>query len=179
MITVYFDMDGVLTDLDGMLAAKAGVHRDAMKDSAFRSTWINRSIGEDQVAHWRDIPANRHGEFRAVMSWLRLRGVTIEILTSYGLSTMGDCGALAHTGKVKWLTAHYLAEFQNKTISRFNGVQNCWQKQHFAAPTSILVDDQPENVAQWRAAGGVAVLYNLEHHDVFIDEFERIILEKT
>lgn len=179
MITVYFDMDGVLTDLDGMLAAKAGVHRDAMKDSAFRSLCINKSIAEDQVAHWRDIPANRHGEFRAVMSWLRLKDVTIEILTSYGLSTMADCGALAHAGKVKWLTAHYLAEFQDKTISRFNGVQNCWQKQHFATPTSILVDDQEENVEQWRAAGGRAIRYDLEHHDDFIEEFERLIQEMT
>lgn len=176
---VYFDMDGVLTDLDGMLAEKAGVPREAMKDRSLRSQWIVNSIEEDQVAHWRDIPPNRNDEFRAVMSWLRMKEVPIEILTSYGESTIVDCGALAHAGKVKWIMTYYLAEFRNSTIARFNGVQNCWQKQHYATSTSLLVDDQVENVEQWRAAGGRAILYDMEHHDDFIEEFERTVLEMT
>ena len=175
---VYFDMDGVLTDLNGMLAKKAGVERSAMADPAFRSEWIHRSLAEDQAAHWRDIPANRLKEFKAAMGWLRrIKGHDIEILTSYGQATLADCGAKAHAGKVGWLTAHYLEEFQERLITRFNGVQSCWQKKFFATPGSLLIDDQAENVEQWRSAGGVAILYDLEHHARFPTELEQALQE--
>jgi hypothetical protein len=29
-------------------------------------------------------------------------------------------------------------------------------KQRYATPTSILIDDKPSNIEQWRAAGGIA-----------------------
>ena len=179
MSTVYLDLDGVLTDLNGMLAKKAGVPREEMGDATLRTFWINKSTSEDQVAHWRDIPPNRVPEFRAIMSWLQLHRVNVEILTSYGIATMGDCGALAHAGKVKWLMEHYLTEFQDKMISRFNGAQECWQKQFYAMPGALLVDDQPENCEGFRAAGGRAILYDLTRHDDFVIEFERTILEMS
>ena len=178
MLTVYFDMDGVLTDLDGWLAKKFRVETVSLVNREARGELLRRAV-EYNPAFPAELPQNRVLEFSAIMAWLKLRQVNVEILTSYGNASLGDCGAQAHVGKVQWLTRHYLAEFQTGAISRFNGVQNCWQKQLYATPRSLLVDDQPENCEQFRAAGGRAILYDLTRHDEFVTEFEKTIREMS
>ena len=33
------------------------------------------------------------------------------------------------------------------------------QKQEFAKPNAILIDDRPSNIEQWRAKGGIGILH--------------------
>ncbi len=33
------------------------------------------------------------------------------------------------------------------------------QKQEYASPTSILIDDRQKNIDQWEAAGGIGILH--------------------
>lgn len=172
---VYFDMDGVLADLDGMLCVQGRTSRDALKDRSLREVLISKSVKADPSSHYRDIPASRNVEFKSLMRRLTESGVRVEILTSYGESAEPDRGVSAHAGKVAWLSAYYHSE--PPLISRFNGVQNCHQKQFFASPRSILVDDQEENIRQWKEAGGVGILYSIDRHEEAISELERALLE--
>lgn len=177
MIKVYFDMDGVLTDLDGMLSQKSGVPRSDLKDPVKWGEAYQKSFDEGQHGHWRDIPPNRLTEFKNIMRGCQLKGDVVEILTSYGETTRSDCGTQAHAGKVRWLTEHYREEFQDRVISCFNGVQSYTQKAFYATPHSLLVDDQERNVDAFRAAGGIAIKYDLLSHQAFVEELE-VTLER-
>lgn len=176
MITVYLDMDGVLTDLDGMLAERAGMTREEVKDPANWAEAYQLSLDDGEALHWARIPPNSPG-FHTLIRWCHERSINVEILTSYGQATVRDCGAQAHKSKVEWLTRNYLSEFQNKRITRFNGVQSWTQKKFYATSRSLLVDDQARNVFQFRDAGGRAILYNRERHSEFLAEFLTVIGE--
>lgn len=176
MTTVYFDMDGVLTDLDGWLATKFGVEVVSLADREARGALLRRAV-EYNPAFPAELPPNRLGEFRGIMRFLALKGYNNEILTSYGQAAQADLGAQSHVGKVRWLSAHYLSEFQDKVLTRFNGVQNCGQKALYANSSSLLIDDQIENVLDFIAAGGHAILYESNNHESSIKGLERKLKE--
>lgn len=176
MITVYFDMDGVLTDLDGWLAAKFGVEDVSLDDREVRGELIRRAVAIDP-AFPAQLPPNRPAEFRWIMRYAAMKGCTNEILTSYGQAAEADLGAQSHVGKVRWLNTYYLSEFQDKVLTRFNGVQNCGQKALYANEKSLLIDDQLENVLDFIAAGGHAVLYEPRDHAESVKVLERKLKE--
>jgi FMN phosphatase YigB (HAD superfamily) len=186
---IYLDMDGVLTDLDENVAQRADVSMQKMADPVIRTQLIRNSIQSRWLGHWTELGAPNKAAWRRLIRRWTSAGHKVEILTSYGTSNFGmhhegegypppAMGAIAHMGKVRWLLNHYAQEFPgpgqryNGSITGFNGVEKCEQKAHFAGPDRLLIDDQPENVEQFKAAGGRAVLYERVHHDELMDALD-------
>jgi len=164
-VKVYFDMDGVLSDLDGDLAKTAQVPLGKiLSDPQFRLGVVKQRVATTGLLHWVGLKPLHPHLWKALMRNLREEGHTLEILTSYGSWDPLEVGPSAHLGKCQWLRQHYGDIFAEGVVTNFNGVETCDQKQFFAAPDSILIDDQIDNIEQFRNAGGKGVWYCGDHH---------------
>jgi hypothetical protein len=160
-LTLYFDMDGVLTDYDGQLAQEALVSRaDLVSDRAFRREFENARKKRLGVDHYKSIPPNDLDGFRSLLAELA-GDFSCEILTSYGDPDPSDGGVMAHVGKMEWLNRYYGDFLSNRVLRRFNGVPSCTQKGLFGRVGSFLVDDQEDNVAAFSANGGGIFHYTM------------------
>jgi hypothetical protein len=161
MLTVYFDMDGVLTDYDGQLAFEASVTRELLvADRSFRRAFENARKQRLGPAHYMNIPPNDLEGFRSFIRELSKR-YSCEILTSYGDPAPSEGGCAAHEGKVAWLNQHYGDLLRDQIIQRFNGVSSCVQKGFFGRPDAFLIDDQEDNIASFAAKGGGVFHYKM------------------
>jgi len=178
-LIIYWDMDGVLTDLYGTLATHHGVGRDFLHADDDRchelyTDWAHSRGGLD--VSFTEIAANQLSDMRRLMQDLHLRGHRQEILTSYGVYDALEMGALIHMGKRLWLLEHYRDYFEQGVLSGFNGVAHSRLKALFAGPRTVLIDDSPENVKSFCQAGGEGVLYSLADHGALVPELSRLQL---
>ena len=174
---VYFDMDGVLSDLDGMLAKFANVPLSKIQDDPdFRLGVVKKSVGERSLMHWTSLPALHKDSWKSLMGELKGRGHDLNILTSYGSWDPLVVGPLAHLGKTMWLHNHYGDLFGDGTLSDFNGVEKCNQKRFFADTDSILIDDQEGNISSFRSRGGGSILYSQSSHEGCLRSIREAIL---
>lgn len=168
---IYFDMDGVLSDLDGTIAEAFGLSSNMVEsDQDFRKTaykrWFNK-LGGNLELGFSKLHPHHIDENRETLRLLSKMGYQVEILSSLGayrgLFPMNilTLGSQIHQGKTNWLIKHYLDLFEDGTINRFNTVSTCDQKRHFATSDSILVDDQENNIREFKQNGGRGVHF---HH---------------
>tara|TARA_R110000824_G_scaffold95253_8_gene229139 strand:- start:469 stop:1020 length:552 start_codon:yes stop_codon:yes gene_type:complete len=168
---IYVDMDGVLADLDGMLASQFGLDEATLlSDRQRRSDLITESIKKNGLQHWLSIPPIHPEKWYQALGLWDVRGSRLEVLTSYGEQNVGDYGSRAHGMKVSWLRSFY-----DSTFAGFNGVQFCEQKALFARPHTILIDDQPDNVRGFNEAGGIGILYTAATHGAVITRVDQAI----
>lgn len=138
---IYCDMDGVLTDFDKRFEEISnGI-------SPKKYTLIH---GEDKF--W-DLIKNAREEFWSEMEWMP-DGIElwnyIEIYEPKILSAPSR-ERESRTGKQYWV---------NTRIPGFDLIlRNAEEKQQFANPNSILIDDRPSNIEQWRNKGGIGILH--------------------
>ena len=164
---IYFDMDGVLSDLDGYLADFAGTSlQEIQSDQDFRFKVVQDSVLQQSFSHWLGLKALQKSSWKSLMRRLRSLGHELEILTSYGSWDPLVVGPRAHTGKIRWLEMHYSDIFEEKVLTGFNGVETCKQKQFYSQPGSVLVDDQPSNVEEFNNGFGTAFLFNGDIEDL-------------
>lgn len=170
--TIYFDMDGVLSDLDGAVASFFGISKDQL-----RADWQKRNdrhleriskIGLRES--YLQVEALRHLELKDLMRTLRGRGFRLEILSALGVQPIEGHSILSvtsitHGAKIDWLAVVYGDLFEEDVLSRFNSVPNCEVKSNFGHGEALLIDDQPGNVDAFKAKGGKAILYHTENHD--------------
>ena len=163
-------MDGVLVNRERFFKDALGEKAESQKSrDEFFDTCYSKNL-------FTDVSGNRVAEFKLIMKKLFELGHSIQILTSYG--THGgptDMGVLAHVGKVEWLNENYGDLIRAGAIEKFNGVLDCAQKKFFAAPESILIDDQKDNILGWIAAGGIGLLYEEGNHDKTISELLNLV----
>tara|TARA_R100000329_G_scaffold138815_1_gene120402 strand:+ start:403 stop:921 length:519 start_codon:yes stop_codon:yes gene_type:complete len=160
---VYFDMDGVLSNLDGYLTwlqehdcfqlhgPRDVVLAQACKRYGHRNVFYALStIKRPMMIQW--------------MTELYSQGVSVQILTSLGTTNALDCLG-RYRGKIDWLHRFYHPQLKDGIIERVNVVTTCDQKKLYAKDQTILIDDQRDNVYDFNKAGGLGVLYTQEHHE--------------
>jgi len=175
---IYLDMDGVLTDADSYISRWSGISRGFLLENWDKRNEVFGQFRNSQGADFfRKLPTNQKLFWREKIEEWNAQGHTVEILTSYGIIDVQDLGVAAHTGKRDWLNTHFRFALVTGQISRFNGVQNCEQKALFAQPDALLIDDQPGNVEQFRAAGGHAVRYDITDHPRSVQLIEEAVRE--
>ena len=147
---VYVDMDGVLTDFERRFEQFAGVTPDEYmsqkeiqygKDKANEQFWdlIDKQIG---VRYWAGMPWMPEGE--ELYKYIKKYKPTILTSPSRDESS--------RIGKGVWVKRN-----MSGTPVKFG--YKASGKSKFAGPNKILIDDREDNIAAWKAAGGIGILF--------------------
>lgn len=144
--TVIFDLDEVLVDF---LGGAMAVHN--LGKGQPRLQW---NLGLDEATFWT--PIHALGE----EWWANLRPFSwfyqVLELASKGrdwyVVTRPQNTVDSYTGKIKWLSKHFSTNLYRCTVTQK-------PKSLFATPQHLLIDDHVENVTQFRARGGYAILF--------------------
>jgi hypothetical protein len=143
--TIYLDMDGVLCSFEKryieLFGETPGTSRDRKE---FSSNWTQFIEGKNFASlDWQE------GAHKLLQFVETIPNVNIEILSSSG-------GQKYHTEvtiqKTQWLCERGI-EF------KINTVPGRKLKAEYAKSTSILVDDTPDVIDSFEAAGGIAILH--------------------
>lgn len=161
-MTVYFDMDGVLSDLYGAISQAWGIppeeitgHSEETSRRYFK--WVLEPPGAEEI--FATVPPLHLEEMRSLMVELSSRGYTLGILSSLGVSPEFSQGAPIRAGKERWLREHYGDFLENGILSEVHFVNSGGHKKDFAGEGHILVDDTYYIVESFIAAGGKGVHY--------------------
>lgn len=153
---VCIDMDGVLCDFyrgvarllnkerlyDDYLANPVASAHDYELFGEPKSA-IQSRINDAGEAFWAELPA--YDWVPALMRAAKDSGEGVSILSSPGRFQH------AHIGKMRWLKNHGI-------LSAHTDVILAHRKYLHAGPNEVLVDDYPEYLARWTAAGGQGLL---------------------
>lgn len=152
---VYCDLDGVHVDFARGVREFFGLvlPRDTV---AFNRIWDSESgwkrLKREWPTFWMDLEPLRH----SAHLWSVIRPYHPAILTA---APMGWSSAA--TGKRLWVQ-HHLPKFGTHPNETFHAVKRS-DKAHYARSTdgrpNILIDDFSKNIAEWRSAGGIGILY--------------------
>lgn len=137
---IYCDMDGVLTNFEGQFMHYAGMTPEEYTDKhGAAAMWelIDVKIG---LVYWSKMPWMSHGK----ELWNFIKDYSPEVLTS---PSRDDVSRL---GKNIWIK-------DNLTPTPKVVFSLASEKQQYATPSAILIDDKDSTIAEWTAAGGIAI----------------------
>jgi len=138
---IYCDMDGVLCDFDKRFKEFSDDIPPGKYASKFGIKIFWKLIHKQGVGFWVGIPWMPDGE----QLWNYIKPFNPSLLSA---PSMEESSRL---GKRLWVRNNIPG---TKLILR-----QAEQKQEFANPNSILIDDRPSNIEQWRAKGGIGILH--------------------
>ena len=175
---VHFDMDGVLADLDGSLAADAGLLvSEIRQDRCLRRTLIDQRRTRLGTEHYTSLQPLRLAAFRALFVELATNDISVHILTAGDVLKASDA-TTAFEGKQAWARRHYGDLIDDGTICGVYVVATGEEKARLAGgPGGILVDDEPLNTIFWRGAGGDVIDYQTDNHDACIKALRSMLDE--
>lgn len=149
---VYYDMDGVLVDFDKGWETAANPLKH---DSGLLYRKFTRLLSATDFFYELE-PTVYIKRLIETMKKFHAAGVQVKILTSVGQNWNDDHGTNTYRNKVRWLQKHITPHFNEY---QFIGLPDFRMKQHFAEPTSLLIDDRYELVDSFIQAGGSALWY--------------------
>jgi len=139
-LQVFLDLDGVFADFDKRVLHLTGRHPDKLPTDRL---W--RAIGAD-----RRFFAELELIEGCMLLWQATRDLEPVFLT-------GAPRAKAfQEQKREWVARVFGPEFTVHVVPRR-------LKKDFAGPHRVLIDDSPENIAQWIAHGGHGILHRGDH----------------
>jgi hypothetical protein len=163
---VYFDCDGVLTDLDRYVKSQL---LEQLSEHDFKM-WLRERIDKDKI--FENLPSNPFlCHFKNLIEYLQSNDVICSTLTSLG-------GNAHHTNiysqKKKWLENHYLDHLN------FLVVEECHQKALLSHKGAFLIDDKHSNVNEFNAGLGTAIIYdNQDHHKAFTKILDALRIKES
>jgi PAS domain-containing protein len=137
--TIYCDMDGVLVDFDRGYQELTGItakHADAQGVDKF---W--EPLTKAGAAFWIKLKWMSDGK----QLWDYIKKYNPELLSAPSREESSKLG------KRVWVKRELPGV---KLILKYAS-----QKQEYASPTSILIDDREKNIKQWEAAGGIGIFH--------------------
>jgi len=139
---IFSDMDGVLTDFDERFKKYSkGIMPSAYEKQMGKDKFWELVDETGGVAFWAGMPWMADGK----KYWDYIKNYDVELLSSPSRS---DTSRL---GKRLWVR-------NNMPGIKLNLAQ-AKDKQNYAAPNYILIDDRTSNIEEWRAAGGIGILH--------------------
>ena len=163
-MTLYLDMDGVIADFFTAFAEANNVtHWKSIKDK-------ERALVDARNTDF----FNRIGVFpttQTLIDFVRSTG-------DWGICSSplrGDTMNSAYWKRV-WLQRH---DFVPPLIENmvFTSNKEKWAMSKLDRGQNILIDDKPQNIAKWKAAGGIAIRFQCNEDD--IDEYLFPEIEKA
>jgi len=141
---IYLDMDGVIADFNKRYKELYKIEpKDADTYKTF-DKFFTMFIAERQFAKLDLMP-----DAMELINYLRSLPIPTEILSS---TSSEKRDAEIREQKIDWLNKHNI-EFPVNLVpgKRF--------KRDFSNENSLLIDDTPQNIDQWRSEGGVGILH--------------------
>ena len=138
---IYCDMDGVLTDFNKRFGEL----------SAWSPEKFTEKNGKDEF--WELIDGRGVG-FWVGMEWMEDGKTLWEFLQNYKdveLLSAPSRSEHSRLGKRLWVRNHKLGVKLNLAYSK--------DKQKYAAPNHVLIDDKKSNIKDWESKGGIGILH--------------------
>ena len=139
--TIYCDMDGVLCDFDKRFMEFSNGIPPSRYESEFGKKAFWKLISGQGVKFWVDIPWMSDGK----QLWDYIKSYNPSLLSAPSMEES------SRSGKRLWV--------DNEIPGTKLILRSAEQKQEFAKPNAILIDDRPSNIEQWRAKGGIGILH--------------------
>jgi len=140
--TIYCDMDGVLVDFDKQFEkASGGISPREYEETNGKEAFWNLIDNENGVGFWVGMPWMPNGK----QLWDYIKPNTPILLSSPSRSES------SRLGKRLWV--------RNNLPGTKLILANSYNKKNYADSNNILIDDRPSNVDQWKAAGGIGILF--------------------
>lgn len=147
---IFLDMDGVLTDFERRFEQFAGV----TPDEFIAQKTIQ--VGEDKANEefWNLIDKQIGVRFWAGMPWMSQGEELYKYVKSYKptILTSPSRDESSRIGKGVWVKRN-MSGVPVKFGFKASG------KAKYAGPNKILIDDREDNIAAWKAAGGIGILF--------------------
>ena len=139
---IFSDMDGVLTDFDKSFKkySKGIAPTDYEKKFGKEKFW-ELIDGKGKVGFWVGMPWMEDGQ----TYWNYIKDYDVELLSSPSRS------ATSRLGKRLWV--------RNNMPGIKLTLAQARNKQNYAAPNHILIDDRESNIEQWKSQGGIGILH--------------------
>ena len=137
---IFSDMDGVITDFNNRYKNYAGM-MPAEYEKKFGKDKFWELADKEGVAFWVGMPWMEDGK----TYWDYIKKYDVELLSSPSRS------ATSRLGKRLWV--------RNNLPGIKLTLAQAYNKQNYAAPNHILIDDRESNIEQWRNKGGIGILH--------------------
>lgn len=141
---IYLDMDGVIADFNKRYKALYKMEPKEAEDKKEFHKFFSEFIATQQFATLDLMP-----DATMLLNYLSKLNIPTEILSSTS-SEKRDADIRAQ--KLMWLQTHNIG-------FKVNLVPGKRLKKDFSNPNSLLIDDTPVNIDQWRREGGVGILH--------------------
>lgn len=144
---IFVDLDGVLVDLVSGLSGVVGEKMDSANNDVFRKHYYKLVASlnhKDLMSFWTNLPPTKD----CMTIWNSLKHLQPLILTAV-TDSMVTC-----EGKKNWVEKHL-------QIPRERVFCACKsrEKQNYASPNTILIDDYDKNIEQFKEKGGHGILH--------------------
>jgi hypothetical protein len=140
--TIYCDMDGVLVDFDKQFEkVSGGISPREYEEANGKEAFWNLIDNENGVGFWVGMPWMPNGK----QLWDYIKPNTPLLLSSPSRSNS------SRLGKRLWV--------RNNLPGTKLILANSYNKKNYADSNNILIDDRPSNIDQWKAAGGIGILF--------------------
>jgi len=161
-ITVWLDMDGVLVGFDrGYMDVTKGLsfkdYEEKFGKEAAKNQFLVRT--ED---FWANLPWEDGG--KEVYETAKHFYKDVRILSSTGTKERGPKFDQVTAGKKLWI------QKQGLSFTEIVIVPDRHDKQKYATPMGILVDDLGSNIREWDSQGGTGVLHNSRNYNTTLVE---------
>ena len=137
---IFSDMDGVITDFNNRYKKYAGM-MPAEYEKKFGKDKFWELADAEGVAFWVGMPWMEDGK----TYWDYIKKYDVELLSSPSRSET------SRLGKRLWV--------RNNLPGIKLTLAQAYNKQNYAAPNHILIDDRESNIKQWRDKGGIGILH--------------------
>ena len=142
MMKVYCDMDGVLVDFEKQFKKISSFYPDAfIKKNGYDKFW--EVIDGGGLGFW--VGMDWMGDGKELFNYIK-ENYEVELLSSPSRS------GSSRLGKRLWVKNHNLGVKLNLEYS--------YNKQKYAAPNHILIDDREDIIKGWKSKGGVGILHS-------------------
>ena len=136
---IYLDMDGVLTDFDSAFKKIDGRSTTEVEKEGDPAFWEH--VKKGGLKFWSMMPWMKDGR----KLWNYVKNMDVNILSSPSRS-------LPDSSKGKKIWVYQALNPTPKLI-----LKRAREKQEYAKPNTILIDDRKKNIDRWNAAGGIGI----------------------
>lgn len=147
MITIFYDLDGMLCDYDSYWGFDKTFNKSRFKSEVMDNKMFEKLLPLDKGC---DL-------FWGMYDYLKYNKIqyNFQILSSLGAPNDMELAVEAARQKEIWVRRNF-----GDCIGNLNFVEQKGKKKRFATPTSILLDDTQQNVWDFNECHGHGILFN-------------------